>query len=372
MKPFLPFTRPAIDEQSIAEVAAVFRSGHLASGPKVLAFEAALENYLGGGRRVRVMTSATAGLEMALEIAGVGEGDEVIVPAMSFAASANVVARVRARPVFVDIELESKNLDLDLVERAITARTRAIMPVHFAGLAVDMDALLQIAARHRLRVVEDAAHAIGSRHRGRLIGSFGDLAVFSFHPNKNMTCIEGGAIATGDERAAELVEQYRFHGIKRNSDGEVDVMFPGGKSNLTDVAAQVGIGQLRRLNEFNARRLELAGLYFGQLEGWSSVVLPARGDAGHSWHMFQVLIDFPAYGLSRAEFQKRMAERGIGVGVHYPCIPGLSYYRGRGYDPNATPVAARVGRETVTLPLFPAMSNDDVSRVCWALRDLLR
>jgi dTDP-4-amino-4,6-dideoxygalactose transaminase len=372
MKPFLPFTRPAIDEQCIAEVADVFRSGHLASGPKVLAFEAALESYLGGGRRVRVMTSATAGLEMALEIAGVGEGDEVIVPAMSFAASANVVARVRARPVFVDIELKSKNLDLDLVERAITPRTRAIMPVHFAGLAVDMDALQEIAARHRLRVVEDAAHAIGSRHRDRLIGSFGDLTVFSFHPNKNMTCIEGGAIATGDERAAELVEQYRFHGIKRNRDGEVDVMFPGGKSNLTDVAAQVGIGQLRRLNEFNARRLELAGLYFGQLEGWSSVVLPARGDAGHSWHMFQVLIDFPAYGLSRAEFQKRMAERGIGVGVHYPCIPGLSYYRGRGYDPNATPVAARVGRETVTLPLFPAMSNDDVSRVCWALRDLLR
>ena len=371
MKPFLPFTRPAIDEQSIAEVAAVFRSGHLASGPKVLAFEAALENYLGGGRRVRVMTSATAGLEMALEIAGVGEGDEVIVPAMSFAASANVVARVRARPVFVDIELESKNLDLDLVERAITARTRAIMPVHFAGLAVDMDALLQIAARHRLRVVEDAAHAIGSRHRGRLIGSFGDLAVFIFHPNKNMTCIEGGAIATGDERAAELVEQYRFHGIKRNSDGEVDVMFPGGKSNLTDVAAQVGIGQLRRLDEFNARRLELAGLYFEQLTGWSAVVLPARGDAGHSWHMFQVLIDFPAHGLTRSEFQKRMAERGIGVGMHYPCIPGLTYYRRQGYDPNATPVAARVGRETVTLPLFPAMSNDDVSRVCGALRDLL-
>ena len=149
-------------------------------------------------------------------------------------------------------------------------------------------------------------------------------------------------------------------------------MFPGGKSNLTDVAAQVGIGQLRRLNEFNARRLELAGLYFGQLTGWSTVVLPARGDAGHSWHMFQVLIDFPAHGLTRSEFQKRMAERGIGVGVHYPCIPGLSLLPQPGYDPNATPVAARVGRETVTLPLFPAMSNDDVSRVCWALRDLLR
>lgn len=370
MKPFLPFTRPTIDERTIAEVGEVFRSGQLASGPKVKSFEAALEEYL-GGRRVRVMTSATAGLEMALEIAGVGEGDEVIVPAMSFAASANVVARLRARPVFVDVELRSKNINIDLVEQAITARTRAIMPVHFAGLAVDMDAIQDIASRHGLRVVEDAAHAIGSRHRGRLIGSFGDLTVFSFHPNKNMTSIEGGAIATGDARAADLVEQYRFHGITRNREGEIDVLFPGAKSNLADVAAQVGIGQLRRLDEFNARRLELAGLYFGQLEGWSSVVLPARGDAGHSWHMFQVLIDFPAHRMTRAEFQKRMAERGIGIGVHYPCIPGLTYYQGRGYDPNDTPVAARIGRETVTLPLFPAMSDEDVTRVCLELRETL-
>jgi hypothetical protein len=371
MKPFLPFTRPIIDEQTIAEVADVFRSGHLASGPKVQEFESALDRYLGGGRNVRVMTSATAGLEMALEIAGVREGDEVIVPAMSFAASANVVARLRARPIFVDVELQSKNLNMELVERAITARTRAIMPVHFAGLAVDMDGLEDIAARHGLRVVEDAAHAIGSRHRGRLIGSFGDLTVFSFHPNKNMTSIEGGAIATADAHAAELAEQQRFHGIKRNREGEIDVLFPGAKSNLADVAAQVGIGQLRHLNEFNARRLELAGRYFDRLEGWPRVVLPARGDDGHSWHMFQVLIDFPALGMKRSEFQKRMAERGIGTGVHYPCIPGLAYYRGRGYDPHHTPVAARIGRETVTLPLFPAMTSEDVDRVCAELRDLL-
>jgi dTDP-4-amino-4,6-dideoxygalactose transaminase len=372
MKPYLPFTRPMIDAQTIAAVGDVLRSGQLASGPRVHAFEAALQNYLGSGRHVRVMTSATAGLEMALEIAGVGAGDEVIVPAMSFAASANVVARVRARPRFVDVELRSKNLNLDLVEAAITPKTRAIMPVHFAGLPVDMDALQGIAARHGLRVVEDAAHAIGSRHRDRLIGSFGDLTVFSFHPNKNMTSIEGGAIATGDARAAQLVEQYRFHGIKRNAQGETDVMFPGAKSNLADVAAEVGIGQLQRLNEFNARRLELADMYFTELEGWPSVVLPARGDSGHSWHMFQVLIDFSAYGMTRPEFQKRMAERGIGIGVHYPCIPSLAYYRAQGYDPDDTPVAARIGRETVTLPLFPAMSDDDVVRVCRELRDLLR
>jgi dTDP-4-amino-4,6-dideoxygalactose transaminase len=368
---FLPFTRPDIDAQSIAAVADVFRSGQLASGPKVQAFEAALAAYIGGDRHVRVMTSATAGLEMALEIAGVGAGDEVIVPAMSFSASANVVARVGATPKFVDIDLYTRNLNMDLVEAAITAQTRAIMPVHFAGLAVDMDTLYRLAAKHGLRVVEDAAHAIGTRYQGKLIGSFGDLVVFSFHPNKNMTSIEGGAIATRSSQEAELVEQYRFHGIRRNAVGEIDVMFPGAKSNLTDVAAQIGIDQLRRLEGFNARRLELAGQYFRELEGFTSVVLPAPGDSGHSWHMFQVLIDFPEQGMTRPEFQKRMAERGIGIGVHYPCIPGLTYYREQGYRLEDTPVAARVGRETVTLPLFPAMADGDVERVCHELREML-
>jgi dTDP-4-amino-4,6-dideoxygalactose transaminase len=372
MKPFLPFTRPSIDADSILAVGDVLRSGQLASGPKVHAFEAALVTYLGDSRHVRVMTSATSGLEMALEVAGVGEGHEVIVPAMSFAASANVVARVGAKPVFVDIDLYGRNINVDLIAAAITPRTRAIMPVHFAGMPVDQEALYGIAKKHGLRVVEDAAHAIGSRYGGRPIGSFGDLVVFSFHPNKNMTSIEGGAISTADKSEADKFESYRFHGIKRNAAGEIDVIFPGAKSNLTDVAAQVGIDQLRRLDGFNARRLALAHQYFAQLEGFKPVVLPARGDAGHSWHMFQVLIDFPAQGMTRPEFQARMGDRGIGIGVHYPCIPSLTYYRGQGYNPEDTPVAARVGRETVTLPLFPAMNDEDVVRVCEGLHAVLR
>ena len=372
MKPFLPFTRPSIDEQSIAAVADVFRSGQLASGPKVAAFEAALAAYLGGSRHVRVMTSATAGLEMALEVAGIGEGDEVIVPAMSFAASANVIARLRAKPVFVDIDLYTRNIDLQRVPAAITSKTRAIMPVHFAGLPVDMEGLYGLAAEHGLRVVEDAAHAIGSKYDGKPIGSFGDLVVFSFHPNKNMTSIEGGAISTGDALAAELFEQYRFHGIKRNGAGEVDVMFPGAKSNLTDVAAQIGIDQLRRLDGFNARRSSLAGRYFDAFQGFGGAVLPARGDSGHSWHMFQILIDFAARGMTRAGFQKAMTERGIGIGVHYPSIPSLKFYRDAGYRDEDTPVAARVGRETVTLPLFPAMSDEDVERVVGEIKEVLK
>jgi dTDP-4-amino-4,6-dideoxygalactose transaminase len=371
MKPFLPFTRPSIDEATIAAAADVFRSGQLASGPKVQAFEAALAAYVGGSRHIRVMTSATAGLEMALEVAGIGPGDEVIVPAMSFAASANVVARLRAKPVFVDIDLYTRNIDLKRVPAAITPKTRAIMPVHFAGLPVDMDELYGLAAEHGLRVVEDAAHAIGSRFKDKPIGSFGDLVVFSFHPNKNMTSIEGGAISTGDALAAELFEQYRFHGIKRNGAGEVDVMFPGAKSNLTDVAAQIGIGQLERLDGFNARRLQLAGRYFEEFGDYSGVILPARGDSGHSWHMFQVLIDFAARGATRVGFQKIMADRGIGIGVHYPSIPSLKYYQGQGYRDEDTPVAARVGRQTVTLPLFPAMNDDDVTRVVGEIRNVL-
>jgi dTDP-4-amino-4,6-dideoxygalactose transaminase len=371
MNTFLPFTRPSIDAETISAVADVFHSGQLASGPKVQAFESALAAYLGGNRQVRVMTSATAGLEMALEVAGIGPGDEVIVPAMSFAASANVIARLRAKPVFVDIDLHTRNINLDQVPAAITARTRAIMPVHFAGLPVGMEALYGLAAEYGLRVIEDAAHAIGSRYADKPIGGFGDLVVFSFHPNKNMTTIEGGAISTGDPVAAELFEQHRFHGIKRNADGDVDVMFPGTKSNLTDVAAQVGIGQLRRLDGFNARRRALAARYFEEFDGFPAVVLPSRGDTGHSWHMFQVLIDFRSRGMTRPAFQKIMAARGIGTGVHYPSIPSLTYYRERGYREEDTPIAARVGRETLTLPMFPAMNDDDVVRVCRELRDAL-
>jgi dTDP-4-amino-4,6-dideoxygalactose transaminase len=371
-QPFLPFTRPSIDADSIAAVGDVLRSGQLASGPKVLAFEGALEAYLGGDRLVRVMTSATAGLEMALEVAGIGPEDEVIVPAMSFAASANVVARLRAKPVFVDIDLYTRNINVNHIPAALTARTRAIMPVHFAGLPVDMDGIYGIAKERGLRVIEDAAHAIGSRYEDKPIGSFGDLVVFSFHPNKNMTSIEGGAISTADPKAAALFEQHRFHGIKRNAAGEIDVMFPGAKSNLSDVAAQVGIDQLRRLDGFNARRRALAERYFEEFDRYPGVVLPARGDSGHSWHMFQVLIDFRARGITRPAFQRIMHERGIGIGVHYPSIPSLKYYRDLGYVDEDTPVAARVGRETVTLPLFPAMSDEDVTRVCREMREVLK
>ncbi len=372
MKDILPFTRPSIDEATIAEVVAVLRSGWITSGPKVAELERALAAYVGGNRHVKVMTSATGGLEMALKAFGVGPGDEVIVPAMSFAASANVVVRLGARPVFVDVGLRSRNLTAESVAAAISPRTRAIMPVHFAGLAVDMDPVNALAEQHGLRVVEDAAHAIGTRYRGRPIGSFGDVACFSFHPNKNMTTIEGGALCYGDAALTLPLDRERFHGIGKDGAGNVDVFTAGGKYNLTDVAAAVGIGQLRNLDGFNAARRRLVAHYFTRLGNRVAAdMLPLPGDEGHSWHIFAVLIPLTRLGISRDDFVARMREAGIGVGVHYPSIPGLTYYRSLGNDPAEYPNAARIGAETVTLPLFPAMTAADVDRVCDALLALV-
>ncbi|HUO95901.1 MAG TPA: DegT/DnrJ/EryC1/StrS aminotransferase family protein [Steroidobacteraceae bacterium] len=373
MQDFLPFTRPTIDDETIAEVVAVLRSGWITSGPKVQELERALGAFLGGNREVRVMTSATGGMEMALKAAGVGAGDEVIVPAMSFAASANVVVRVGARPVFVDVELRSRNATPEAFAAALTPRTRALMPVHFSGLAVDMDPVNALARAHGLRVIEDAAHAIGTRYRGRLIGAFGDIVSFSFHANKNMTTVEGGALTFADPELALPLDRERFHGITKDAAGNVDVYGAGGKYNLTDVAAAVGIGQLRRLPGFNARRRELARRYFERLESrLDPDMLPPAGDEGHSWHMFTVLVPFARLGLTRDEFIARMKARGIGLGIHYPSIPALTYYRRLGWDPAAFPNAARIGAETVTLPLFPAMLDSDVDRVCDALLELMK
>jgi dTDP-4-amino-4,6-dideoxygalactose transaminase len=338
----LPFTRPSIDEDTIAGVAEVLRSGWLASGPKVQEFEAALSAYL-GGRPVRVMTSATAVLEIALVICNVGPGDEVITTPMSWCSTSNVILRLGARPVFVDVDLDSRNLILEQVESHIGPRTRAILPVHFSGLPVDMDRLYGLANRHSLRVIEDAAHAIGSAWGGRRIGSFGDLVSFSFHPNKNM----------------------------KPAPDELDVPVPGIKANLTDIAARIGIGQLARLEEFNARRRELVAHYYDRWSDSCPLRLPARGDAGHCWHMFAPLLPLERVGMTRKEFIRRMDERGISIGVHYPAIHLMTAYRKLGWHEGQFPNAERVGRETITLPLFPAMRIADVDRVVDTVNDVL-
>ena len=291
---------------------------------------------------------------------------------MSFAASANVVVRVGATPVFADVELRSRNVTAEAISKVLTKKTRALMPVHFGGLSADMDSINTLAKTHQLRVLEDAAHAIGTRYKDRLIGSFGDIACFSFHPNKNMTTIEGGALVYRDPNLTLAIEHERFHGISKDAAGNVDVVEAGGKYNLTDVAAAVGICQLRMLDQFNARRRELVQHYFTRLaERLDPQMLPLTSDDGHSWHVFAVLLPFTRLPFTRDQFVQKMKERHIGIGVHYPSIPSLSFYQRLGNNPLDFPNAHRIGAETVTLPLFPAMSISDVDRVCDALLALI-
>lgn len=372
MTDYLPFTRPGIDEETIRAVAEVLRSGWITSGPRVEQFEKGLTEYLGGQRRVRTFLHATGALEEALVLCGVGPGDEVIVPAMTFAASANVVVRRGAKPVLVDVDLRSRSLLLDQAAAAITPKTRVIMPVHLNGLAADLDGVYALAKKHNLRVVEDAAQAIGTLYKGRKIGSFGDVVVFSFHANKNLTTIEGGAVSTASAEEAKMLEILRFHGITKLADGTMDVTRAASKHNMTDVAAAVGLGQLKHLDEFNRKRRALAGRYFELLGDEKLGVVPARGDEGHSWHMFTLLPNYNGACPDRQTLRERMHRRGIGLGIHYQALNQFTLYRNMGYGEGRFPNAERIGLETVTLPLFPAMQLSDVERVCGTLADCLK
>ncbi|BEV73618.1 MULTISPECIES: DegT/DnrJ/EryC1/StrS aminotransferase family protein [unclassified Paludibacterium] len=363
---FLPFTRPDIDEATIASVAEVLRSGWLATGPRCREFEARLSEWT-GGRPVRVVTSATAALQMALQIAGVGPGDEVITTPLSWIATANVILALGATPVFVDVDPRTRNIDLSLIEQAITPRTRALIPVDLGGLAVDRDRLYQLARQHGLRVVEDAAQSMGASWNGRRIGQDGDLVSFSFHPNKNMTSGEGGCLVMNNEEEARLFEKLRLQGVTRLPDGTMDVDVLGGKANLTDIAAAIGLGQLARLDSFNARRAELARRYFDRLDPALGLELPPADFANSNWHMFQPLLPLARMRLSRGEFIDAMKQEGIGIGVHYPAMHLFTLFKSRGFKAGDFPVAEDIGNRTITLPLFPAMQDSDVDRVCDAL-----
>lgn len=370
--PALPFARPSLDETTIAGVADVLRSGWITSGPWVRTFEERL-SALCGGRPVRAVSSATAAIELALELCGIGPGDEVISSAQSFFAVSNMIEKAGATPVFVDCDLVTRNLDAGEVGRAVTARTRAVVPTHWPGSATDMDALLALAARHRLRVIEDAALTFGSRFGGRFGGSFGDVTTFSFHPNKNLTTIEGGAIVVNTPGEAKRVETLRFHGIERLPDGTRDVVFPGGKFNLPDVNARVGVGQLDRLDAMLGRRRALAERYFERWRPDTGCLLPPRpspGD-GTTWNMFCVLLPLGRMTMSRAGFRDAMQREGIGTGVSYEALHLTTLGRRHGYREGRFPNAERIARETVTLPLFPDMVDSDVERVCETVARIL-
>ncbi|ABO54790.1 UDP-4-amino-4-deoxy-L-arabinose aminotransferase [Burkholderia vietnamiensis] len=371
--PFLPFTRPEIDEETIQGVVEVLRSGWITTGPQNQKFEAALSEYC-GGRPVRAFNSGTCTLEIGLRIAGVGPGDEVITTPATWVSTSNVIIETGATPVFADIDPVTRNIDLDKLEQAITPRTKAIIPVYLSGLPVDMDRLYAIARAHDLRVIEDAAQALGSTWKGQRIGAIGDIVSFSFHANKNLTTIEGGALVLNDEDEAALAQKYRLQGITRTGFDGMDCDVLGGKYNLTDVAARVGLGQLPHLERFTAQRRALARAYFAALDGGAAVKLglglPVADFENSNWHMFQVTLPLERLSLSRADFMAQMKERGIGTGVHYPAIHLFTLYRARGFKEGMFPHAERYGASTVTLPLFTQMTEDDVRRVADAINQI--
>ena len=368
MKIDLPFTRPSIDEATIAGVAEVLRSGWITSGPQVKAFEAELSK-LCGGRPVRAYSSGTITMEIALRLAGIGPGDEVITTPLSWVATANVVQEVGARPVFVDVDPATRNIDLGLAENAVTGKTRAIIPVDLAGLPVDRDRLYAMARKADLRVIEDAAQAFGASWRGRPIGSFGDFCSFSFHANKNITTGEGGALVLPDNTYVETAEKLRLQGVTRSGEDGMDCDVLGGKANMTDIAARIGLGQLPFLNQVTTRRRNLAKRYFELWDPALGCELPPRDFENSNWHMFQVVL--PA-NKARGAFIAALREVGIGVGVHYPAMHLFTLYRALGWREGQFPNAERIGRQIVTLPLFPAMKDSDVDRVCEAARRALR
>jgi len=370
--PLLPFTRPTVDEATIAAVTEVLRSGWLTSnGPKVQALEKQLSAYF-GGRPVRTYNSGTCTMEIALRIAGVGPGDEVITTPNSWVATANVIIEVGATPVFADIDPRTHNLDMAQVAAAITPRTRAIIPVHMAGLPCDMDALYALAKEHSLRVVEDAAQAIGSTWKGRRIGSFGDLVSFSFQVNKNIMTAEGGCLVVNDADEAILAEKYRLQGVTRSGLDGIDVDVLGGKYNMTEIAAAIGLGQMAHLAQFNAKRLALAKQYFesfgSDFEARYGAELPVADFVDCNWHMFHIVLP---ERITRAAFMQTMLDQKIAVGFHYAAIHLFSLYRERGFKEGMFPVAERVCRQIVTLPLFPLMTEADVERVVSSVKSIL-
>ncbi|AMP14437.1 DegT/DnrJ/EryC1/StrS family aminotransferase [Collimonas pratensis] len=375
-QPFLPFAKPTIDEATIAAVGDVLRSGWITSGPKVQAFEAQLSEYF-GGRPVRTFNSGTCTMEIALRIAGIGAGDEVITTPISWVATANVIIETGATPVFADIDPVTRNIDLAQVEAAITPRTKAIIPVYLSGLPVDMDRLYALAKKHNLRVVEDAAQALGSTWNGQRIGAFGDFASFSFQANKNITSSEGGCLVLNNAEEARLAEKYRLQGVTRSGFDGLDVDVLGGKFNMTDVAAAIGLGQFAHIEAITAHRRALAQYYFScfgsDFEAKYGAQLPMPDFDNSNWHMFQLVLPERSDGKpARATFMEQMQALGVGIGYHYPAIHLLSMYRARGFKEGMFPVAEKVGRLIVSLPMFNVMTKNDVERAVSAVKSVLQ
>jgi dTDP-4-amino-4,6-dideoxygalactose transaminase len=370
---FLPFSRPSISQNTIDDVVSCLKSGWIATGPRVVQFTESLQAYFQASY-VLPLTSATAGLHLTLLAMNLEMGDEVITTPLTFAATLNTIVLSGGKPVLVDIDPNTLNIDLNKLEEAITDRTRVIMPVHFAGLPIDLDPLYEIANRYGLRVLEDAAHAMGAEYKGKRIGSFGDTQVFSFHPTKNMTTGEGGCVVTRDQKLAEQIARLRFHGMDRQAwnrygksgSQDYEIVMPGFKYNMMDIQAVIGIHQIKELGGFITRRTELAERYQEALSDWPQWTLPTRTqyDHLHSWHIYTPLINESVTGMTRDEFMLAMKEKNIGTGLHYRAVHLYPYYRHAfGFKLGDFPHAEDVCERIVSLPLFPGMLDAEHDKV---------
>jgi UDP-4-amino-4-deoxy-L-arabinose-oxoglutarate aminotransferase len=380
---FLPLSRPALGDEEAAAVVACLRSGWITSGPKVAELEGLFREATGAPHAVAV-ASATAGLHIVLAALGIGTGDEVVTPSMTFASTVNQVALRGATPVFAEADYGTLQVLPDALAAKITSRTKAVIPVHFAGAPADLDPIRAAADRAGVPVIEDAAHAVGTSYKGipaggpAGTGKNGNIAIFSFHPIKNITTAEGGMVTCYDGDLAERLRLLRFHGIERDAwkrygkggTPHYDIREPGYKYNLTDLQATLGVVQMGKARALNARRAELARRYLAGLQGVAGIDLPQEAPYphGHSWHLFIV----KATGIERDALIAALAERNVGAGLHFPPCHLLGYVRERfGAKEGDLPQTERAGKRILSLPLFPGMSVDDVDYVCEAVREIL-
>lgn len=377
---FLPFCAPDISEEEIQAVGEVLRSGWITTGPKSAEFEEKFSEYVGAPGGV-ALTSATAGMHVVLKALGVGPGTEVLTPALTWVSTLNIITLLGAKPVFADVDRETLMVTPESVKSAITPATRVIIPVHYAGAACDLDPLREIANEHGAAFIEDAAHAIGTEYKGHRVGSSG-TTIFSFHPIKNMTTGEGGMVCSHDPQLLDHIKRLKFHGLgidafDRQTQGRAplaEVLEPGYKYNFTDIAAVLGLGQLARIESFNARRAELAHCYRELLSGIDEVRplgLPSY-EFKHSWHLFPVRLDIDNVKLSRTEFMEQLKARNIGTGIHFTAAHLHKYYREAfGCHPGMLPNTEYNGDRLVSLPFFPSMTFGDVEYVVESIKAVL-
>ena len=377
---FLPLSRPSISKEEIDAVADVLRSGWITTGPKAAELEQRVCEYAGCQHAI-ALTSATAGMHLLLHAMDIGPGDEVITPSMTWVSTVNMIVARGATPVFVDVERDTLMTTASLIEPLLSERTRLIVPVHFAGAALDLEPLQALAGKHNIPLVEDAAHAMGTYYRARPIGAQG-TSIFSFHPIKNITTGEGGMFCTNDDTLAERIRRLKFHGLgvdafDRETHGrapQAEVLEPGFKYNLPDMNAVLGIGQLARLEDMNRRRAELAALYLEQLVDVQELI-PLKVpdyDMQHAWHLFVVRLDVERAGINRDELMARLKELYIGSGLHFRAVHTQKYYReSMPVTPGQLPNTEWNSQRIFSLPLFPDMEDGDVTRVVDATKTVL-